>query len=56
LQALVVARDEEELRWLLNEVKLKLGPVADVEYRTRIESALASLRSGSQPPRPPSAQ
>jgi hypothetical protein len=44
-QALVATRDEEELLWLLKEIKWKLGPVADIEYRTKIESALTSLRA-----------
>jgi hypothetical protein len=44
-QALVTTRDEEELLWLLKEIKWKLGPVADIEYRTKIESALTSLRA-----------
>jgi len=44
-QALVATRDEEELLWLRKEIKWKLGPVADIEYRTKIESALTSLRA-----------
>lgn len=45
IDALVATRDEEELLWLLKEIKWKLGPVADIEYRTKIESALTSLRA-----------
>ena len=51
-QALIATKDEEELEWLRKEIRWKLGPVADVEYRTRIEAALTSLRSTPPPSKP----